>query len=603
MSDDTNIKRQKMTSDDTSQATETSDDTSQATETSDDTNQATETSDDTSQATETSDDTNQATETSDDTSQATETSDDTNQATETSDDTSQATETSDDTNQATETSDDTSQATETSDDTNQATKTSDDTSQATETSDDIGQAGNTILPYDMMSFADFADYKNKKQERLAELTKDTEKDLQEKFFTYGKEELGLVPKGARDFAKSALVPGEIFSNDDEGDDDDGDDLGDLGKLRHQWFNTSNERLLLLGFPRQTDKISLEEDTKLRQNQFINLLKNYSEETKKTKEEKNIVTWDEFSSCIYGFLTKDCLHTKLATIVFNGHGSRKGLCFNHSGTIPLNKIIAEIQKCIDAMDEDNTRLNPRAVDIIFGQCHGHEHSAAENEWNKLNVICLTSRKMPKTHTSTIHYPLESTVVRRNDPSDESLLMLGFPLTYQTHYLSSDFARQRQNEEFVTMYGINIERVSHASIECFSELVEKLKGFLYRGCSNTKLATVVFNGDGKRKGLMFKSGECIPLDQIIENMLEITKSVSRKHENPKQVSIIFAQSFGHMFSYNSTSSTIAMDVVSLTSEKMRLTLSGSFPTPVHYQLMAYAKKMLAARAQSATVDIDL
>ena len=67
----------------------------------------------------------------------------------------------------------------------------------------------------------FDDYEKQKQERLAKLTTDTENDLQERFFTYGKEKMGYSPDIARDFAESVLKPGEINSNDD--DDDDGDD--------------------------------------------------------------------------------------------------------------------------------------------------------------------------------------------------------------------------------------------------------------------------------------------------------------------------------------------------------------------------------------------
>ena len=573
MPDDTNMQRMEMTSEDTSQATTASDNTNQATKKSNETSM-------------TSDDTNQATKKSNETSM---TSDDTNQATKKSNETSM---TSDDTNQATNTSDDTRQATMISAHTSPGATISDDTTQATMTSERM-----TNLPT-----MTFADYEKQKKERLEKLTEDIKQDLQEKFFTYGKEIREYPEEIALEFAMCALEPNGITSN--ESNNDLEPEFGDLGELRHQWFNTKNEQLLLLRLPRQTDKTLLEDDDKLRHDQFISLLENYSEETKEMAQEESIKTRDEFSVCIDDFLTKKCLHAKLATIIFNGHGSKEGAFFNQSGHVPLNEIIAKVQACLDAIKKDETRLNPQAVDIIFGHCGStsDKHSSAENEWSKLSVISLTGRlKRGQTFSSSNkkrkehHLELESKVIKRNNPKDNRLLMLRFPLSRQRGRVNIDLdhTRKIENEEFVTTYGIEGKYASHKSIDCFDELAKRLEEFLDRECADTKFATVVFNGNGRRDGLVFENDGCISLDRILKKVQEIMENISRKRARPKQVRIIFAQSYGHL---HSASSNTAVDVVSLSSEKYPHTLSRVTYEPgeqqarksTHLGLMRYARQ---------------
>ena len=343
-------------------------------------------------------------------------------------------------------------------------------------------------------------------------------------------------------------------------------MGILGRLRYHWFNTRNERLLLLSFPRGADEKKLKADDKLRHTQFINLLENYSEETKEKAVEKSITTWHEFSTHVDDFLKEKCIQTKLATIIFNGHGSENGLRFNKDGHIPLDTIITEIRTCLDAINMDPTRVNPQAVDIIFGQCFGHVHSAAEDEWSQLNVISLTGKKGNYTFSETeCHYDLKNKVAERKS-AEERLLMLSFPL--KDKFASDNLSRKMQNEAFIIQYGITYDRCSQKSITCFNDLSDSLEEFLDRDCIDTELATVVFNGHGNKNGLLFENSGSVPLDQILAKVQEIIENIHIERKNPKHVIIVFAQSYSHLHSYSRASGTIAstpLDVVSLTSAR--------------------------------------
>ena len=294
----------------------------------------------------------------------------------------------------------------------------------------------------------------------------------------------------------------------------------------------------------------------------------------------------------------CLQTKLATIIFNGHGSSNGLYFNQSGNISLDRIIAEIKTCLYAINKDFTRLNPQAVDIIFGQCYGHVNSAPGTEWSQLNVISLTSRERKLTHSdSQHHFHLENKVTDRR--STERLLMLGFPVerVYEVmnHMGRDDIEREMQNEAFMIKYGFKPDSFNHKSIESFIGLTDSLKEFLDRDCSDHELATVVFNGNGSPGGLTFLNGECIPLDRILAQVQEIIKNIHRRRQNPRHVTIVFAQAFSHKHTY-STSGTTTLEVVSLTSTRHPISLAltsfsnFSFGPPVsshHYELENYAR----------------
>ena len=222
---------------------------------------------------------------------------------------------------------------------------------------------------------------------------------------------------AEKFAEDLLEPdceGSISHNPPTGSECDGTDLTER---RQRFQGTVVEQLLLLRFPLnevsndQTHILSLDEDDKSREQQNRGFVTMYGGSPRVCH--KRIDNRDELFYCIRSYLREDCISTCLATIVINGHGSKRGLRVNSDDNdIPLTDIINSVQ---DSMDAITTRVGsiqmPCAVDIIFAQCYGYMHGYTENPRELINVVSLTSSKKPLTYqniyrTQSINYDLES-----------------------------------------------------------------------------------------------------------------------------------------------------------------------------------------------------
>ena len=77
------------------------------------------------------------------------------------------------------------------------------------------------------------------------------------------------------------------------------------------------------------------------------------------------------TAVHSFLHESCKNASLAHIVFNGHGSRSGLCVHIGENVPLDDIITDICFCFGTIPSDKP---PYQVDLVFAQCHGDKYDA-------------------------------------------------------------------------------------------------------------------------------------------------------------------------------------------------------------------------------------
>ena len=148
--------------------------------------------------------------------------------------------------------------------------------------------------------------------------------------------------------------------------------------------------------------------------------------------------------------------------------------------------------------------------------------------------------------------------------EQILMLRFPLPEHMVPHSQvpltldqdDKSLHLQNEEFLKQYDSNTRlTVYHDRIECLNLLRHHINQFLWQQCSNTYLATIVFNGhgycirtaDNSHHGTLsiYRSGN-VPCDEII-NIVQASLDRLQENINPQAVDVIFVQCYGHLHSH--------------------------------------------------------
>ena len=202
----------------------------------------------------------------------------------------------------------------------------------------------------------------------------------------------------------------------------------LDRYRKMWQQTEKEQLLMLRFPLHKvskvnkHKLSLDEDDESRKQQNKEFVRRYGGNPRVRPE--RIEDKDKLFQRISFFLYKDCSSTCLATIVFNGHGSKDGLHV-HSGPIPLTDIINHVQLSMDDIKSRRGTIQmPRAVDIVFAQCYGHVHGHPESPSELVNVISLASNQRPRSYQNiksseeSAHYELESFADKRKRLKQEA-----------------------------------------------------------------------------------------------------------------------------------------------------------------------------------------
>ena len=169
----------------------------------------------------------------------------------------------------------------------------------------------------------------------------------------------------------------------------------LSEHRRKWRQTREEQLLMLRIPLAGCYTDLDSDDKGRKQQNEGFVEKYGGNP--TVHHQRIDESAQLFECIKSYLQFDCRKTCLATIVFNGHGSKGGLLIHNGACIPLDDIVNFVNYSLDAIE--GIPLMPRAVDIVFAQTYGHMHSYRENPGDRINVISLTSDV--KTATMTLH----------------------------------------------------------------------------------------------------------------------------------------------------------------------------------------------------------
>ena len=97
--------------------------------------------------------------------------------------------------------------------------------------------------------------------------------------------------------------------------------------------------------------------------------------------------------IHKFLHETCNNTLIANLVFNGHGSRDGLCFKLGDKEHLDNVIENVHRCFRSTPSD---LPPFEVQIVFAQCYGDRYTKHKIPDN-IEVTHLVKAGQPKTHS--------------------------------------------------------------------------------------------------------------------------------------------------------------------------------------------------------------
>ena len=120
------------------------------------------------------------------------------------------------------------------------------------------------------------------------------------------------------------------------------------------------------------------------------------------------------------------------VVFNGHGSSKGLSLashsdnNKNETVCLDNFIDDLQNLVDKHRSDVLKF-PHDIQIIFAQCHAHHFTDLERE--DINIVKFTSEtkkrtqcslsvdKLTKDVTDSVHFDMENYASSLTQNKDE------------------------------------------------------------------------------------------------------------------------------------------------------------------------------------------
>ena len=271
-----------------------------------------------------------------------------------------------------------------------------------------------------------AEFQKRKDERVQELEQNTKKHFTDKIFAFYSDKEGPY-KYNDDIAKRSATEWfdpatSIDSNEGGGNDENNPDFP-AKQLRKQWLATENEKVMMLRFPlpdheiASTTSLTLDQDDKSRETQNEEFKKLYFRNTEKkpTVLHDCIEDLKDLRSRIDAFLHSECSKTNLATIVFNGHGSRTKstdgtrhgtLSIHRSGNVANNEIINIVEKSFCSITDN---INPQQVDVVFAQCFGHLYSRPDQPESRVNIISLASKDKPKTRTSVKLCERKETVI--------------------------------------------------------------------------------------------------------------------------------------------------------------------------------------------------
>ena len=134
-------------------------------------------------------------------------------------------------------------------------------------------------------------------------------------------------------------------------------------------------------------------------------KKEEERTIHTQPVATVHTYEEMKTIIESFMLKYGQKSILVSIVFNGHGKKKGMRFHAGSPVPLDTVIEYIKNVAGKVRSDVGL--PSKVELVFGQCYAHLHTRRPAEERDLILYFFTSEENPRTwETRSFHPKLET-----------------------------------------------------------------------------------------------------------------------------------------------------------------------------------------------------
>ena len=221
-------------------------------------------------------------------------------------------------------------------------------------------------------------------------------------------------------AEGVVLNGEVLmSNADESDEEDEANwINDIGSEYAQILRVA---VLFIQAPVGEETRSLETDTKSRDLQYKNLTKIHpvlnQEDRQVFKDTKTVHSYEEMKAEILDFVKKKGSRAVTASVIFNGHGTEKGLRFHKhkdGDEVSLDTVTEDFQSFVK---ESRSALElPKRGELIFSQCSAHLHSPANSP--DFTVYHFTNERVEKTYVRENRDPLSEDVVQAHHMELES-----------------------------------------------------------------------------------------------------------------------------------------------------------------------------------------
>jgi len=203
-------------------------------------------------------------------------------------------------------------------------------------------------------------------------------------------------------ARGVVINGEILrSNADAESDDDDDETEQINAIGQEYSRSNQIALVCIEAPSDKGGKPLEVDEKTRDMQFekiLNLHPMLKEKRRKISTgPKKVYNYEAMKDAIEGFIAMEGTSAYVATVMFNGHGSEKGLIFQENSAgeeIPMDVFLEDVRKAIDKYRSPENFMLPKKVEVIFTQCFGHEHTNPNNP--NFTVYSFTGKEVEVLH---------------------------------------------------------------------------------------------------------------------------------------------------------------------------------------------------------------
>jgi hypothetical protein len=181
-------------------------------------------------------------------------------------------------------------------------------------------------------------------------------------------------------------------------------------------------VLFINAPTKKYGLNYEDDEKSRDLQYKNFIELHpdlkQEDPKIYKRDQKVIDYDTMKKYIQEFLKGEGSKSFLASIFFNGHGSKEGLhLHNEEKDIPLDIAITDIRHNWEKIRSDLGL--PKKLQIIFAQCYAHLHKPPDVE--NFEVHAFTKDGHEKTIVSLERDPLtNSPAIAHHNELEESAM---------------------------------------------------------------------------------------------------------------------------------------------------------------------------------------